>query len=129
MAQAQRTPRAGVAHAQKDLAVARLRHSAFDEAEMLVPELARRLLDQQDLPIDALFHDKSPFRRFLFIGAKQRRGYKAREVTPSLAKDASSSGNEHSVILVTAQPPPSGHADTVKEGYDHEKRSHSNRLC
>jgi hypothetical protein len=57
-----------VAHAQEDFAVDWLRHGAFDEAEMLGPELARRLIDQQDLPIDALFHDKSPFRHFLSIG-------------------------------------------------------------
>jgi hypothetical protein len=54
---------------------------------MLRPELARRLFDQQDLAIDAFFYNKSPFRRFLSIGGKRRRGYKAREVTPSLAKD------------------------------------------
>jgi hypothetical protein len=47
-----------VAHAHDDFAVARLGHRAFDEAEMLESELARRLLDQQDLPIDTLFHDK-----------------------------------------------------------------------
>ena len=47
-----------VAHAHEDFAVARLGHRAFDEAEMLESELARRLLDQQDLPIDTLFHDK-----------------------------------------------------------------------
>ena len=47
-----------VAHAHEDFAVVRLGHRAFDEAEMLESELARRLLDQQDLPIDTLFHDK-----------------------------------------------------------------------
>src|SRR5271169_1795870 len=48
-----------VAHAQEDLAVAWLRHGAFDEAKMLGPELARRLLDQQNLPIEASFMTKA----------------------------------------------------------------------